>query len=128
MSKKLNIEFIRAEFKKEGYELLTRVYEGKKQKLEYICPEGHRHSMTWAHWKRGVKCPCFSNLMKPTIEFIRKKFEKDGFTLLTKVYKNNQQKLEYICPERHRHSISWGNCGRLKKIKCAYCSRKAKKI
>ena len=127
MSKRLSYEVIKASFESEGYTLLTEVYENVYQKLEYICPRGHRHSMTLTHWRRGVKCPCFSNSMKPTIEFIRKKFEKAGFTLLTKIYENNRQKLDYICPEGHRHSISWSSCGPLKKIKCAHCSRKAKK-
>lgn len=129
MSKKISYEVIKASFEKEGYILLTKVYKGNKQKLEYICPIGHKHSVSWAHWNssKKIRCPYCNGRGKPTIEHIRAKFKKVGFTLLTRVYENNRQKLDYICPEGHRHSICWTNCGSLKKIKCAYCSRKAKK-
>ena len=119
---KLNIEFIRAEFKKEGYELLTEVYEGAFQKLEYICPEGHQHFISWTNWQQGTRCPCFSNKIKPTIEHIRAKFAEEGYVLLTKIYDNNRQKLEYICPEGHRHSISWSNWNSKEKHRCPYCN------
>ena len=109
MSKKLNIEFIRAEFAKEGYELLTKIYENNSQKLEYICPNGHEHSIAWSNWQQNQRCPCFSNTMKPTIEFVRAEFVKKGYKLLTEVYKNRYQKLDYICPRGHRHFITWSN-------------------
>ena len=104
---KLNIEFIRVEFAKEGYELLTKVYENSKQKLEYICPRKRRHFMIWSNWKKGRRCPCFSNNIKLTIEFIRAEFAKEDYILLTTVYEGNKQKLDYICPKEHRHSITW---------------------
>ena len=101
---KLTIEFIRAEFAKEGYTLLTKIYKNNSQKLKYICPMGHRHSVTRVNWQQGKRCPCFSNQMKPTIEFIRSEFAKEGYTLLTEIYENNEQKLKYICPRGHRHT------------------------
>jgi len=110
MAKKLTIEFVQDEFFKELYILLTKVYINSQQKLEYICPEGHRHSMTWTNWQQGQRCPtCYYNSMKLIIEFIRESFEKHGYEFLTKVYKNNHQKLDYICPEGHRHSMTWTN-------------------
>lgn len=119
---KLNIEFIRAEFAKEGYVLLTEVYENAHQKLEYICPRGHQRFMIWNSWQRNQRCPCFSNKIKPTIEHIRAKFAEEGYILLTKIYENNQQKLEYICsgPEKHRHSTSWGNW--TQGSRCPFCN------
>ena len=54
-NRKLKIEFIRAEFKKEGYELLTTVYKNNRQKLKYICPMGHKHSVTWKSWNSKNK-------------------------------------------------------------------------
>jgi hypothetical protein len=119
---KLNIEFIRAEFAKEDYELLTKTYENEHQKLEYICPRGHKHSVSWNNWQQGKRCPCFSNNIKPTIEFIRVKFAEEGYILLTEVYENNEQRLEYICsgPEKHRHRITWGNW--IKGTRCPFCN------
>jgi 5-methylcytosine-specific restriction endonuclease McrA len=110
-NKKLNIEFIRAEFKKEGYELLTKVYDNAHQKLEYICsgPEKHRHSITWGCWQSGKKCPYCVGNAKLNIEFIRAEFAKEGYELLTEVYENAFQKLDYICPEGHSHFMIWNN-------------------
>jgi hypothetical protein len=119
---KLNIEFIRAEFKKEGYILLTTVYKNAHQKLEYICPRGHKHSVRWNNWKQGGRCPCFSNNTKLNIESIRAEFAKEGYILLTKVYKNAKQKLEYICPRGHRHSVNWENWNSKAKQRCPKCN------
>ena len=128
--KKLNIEFIRKEFEKEGYELLTKVYEGSKQKLDYICssPEKHRHSVSWANWNSSqkVRCPYCVGTGKPTIEHIREDFAKKGYTLLTKTYENNRQKLEYICKRGHRHHVDWRQCNSKRKPKCPYCYGNAK--
>ena len=130
MSKKLDIEFIRAEFKKEGYELLTKVYENAHQKLEYICPEGHRHSITWANWNSKAKprCPYCVGNAKLNIEFIRAEFAKEGYILLSTVYENSAQKLDYICssPEKHRHSISWAHWDSKDKRRCPYCANNVK--
>ena len=119
---KLKIEFIRAEFAKEDYILLTTVYEGNKQKLEHVCPNGHQRFITWNDWSQGKRCPCFSNQMRPTIEFIRAKFAEEGYVLLTTVYENAHQKLEYICPRGHRHFVRWDCWNSKRKRRCPYCN------
>lgn len=50
------IKFIRSKFEKEGYKLLTTEYKNNQQKLDYICPKGHRHSITWVNWQQGCRC------------------------------------------------------------------------
>lgn len=106
---KLNLNYIGLEFKKEKYILLTLCYANKNQRLDYLCPNNHKHSVSWDNWKKGRRCPyCFGNA-KPTIEYIRSMFEEENYTLLTNVYINNRQKLDYICPAGHRHSIIWNN-------------------
>ena len=50
-------------------------------------------------------------MKKLTIEYIREKFKERGYTLLTEVYINSDQKLEYICSNGHKHEISWRNFG-----------------
>ena len=111
MSKRLTIEFIRSEFEKEGYTLLTKTYNNNIQRLEYVCKMGHRHGVRWADWRapRKVRCPYCEGRSIITIESVRQAMAKEGYILLTEVYDNNKQKLEYICPdpEKHKHSISW---------------------
>jgi len=127
--KKLTIKYIREQFIEEGYELLTEIYENAKQKLDYICPEGHNHCITWSDWKSGRRCFCCSNRNKGNykrmnIHFIRSEFAKERYQLLTAKYKNQYQKLKYICFNGHKHSISWNNWQQ--GARCPYCSGKAK--
>jgi hypothetical protein len=123
-SLRLSIGFIRSEFEKENYMLLTKEYKNAKQKLEYICSNGHRYSITWSSWRQGHRCLFCAGLSKPGIEFIRSEFEKDSYILLTKRYKNSRQKLKYICPKGHKYSISWHDwvMGR-RCLECYYLSK-----
>jgi uncharacterized CHY-type Zn-finger protein len=122
MNKKLNIEFIRAEFAKEGYELLTEIYENAHQKLDYICPKGHKHSITWNDWQQGKRCPYCVGQGKPTIKLIRSEFKKEGYKLLSVKYKNSYSKLDYICSGGHKYSIRWSDWQQ--GVRCPYCANK----
>lgn len=107
MSKRLTLKYIKEQFEKEGYTLLSKKYLNNRQKLEYICPRGHRHQIAWEKWQTGVRCfYCFGRIKK-TIKEIKKSFEREGYVLLTEKYINAYQKLDYICPKGHKHSISW---------------------
>jgi len=119
MSKKLTIGFIKEQFEKESYTLLTEICVNNQQKLNYICPNGHEHSISWGNWKTGYRCPYCANNVRLTIEFIKNEFKKEGYKLLTKVYKNSKQKLDYLCPKGHQHSIKWNNWQQ--GDRCYYC-------
>ena len=99
--RKYTIEYINKCFKREGYKLLSDVYLGCKQKLDYICPKGHRHSISFGKWLEGRRCPYCDGQGKPTIDFIKDEFANEYFILLTKKYINSKQKLEFICPNNH---------------------------
>lgn len=119
---KKDIDFIRAEFEKEGYILLTKIYKNNMQKLEYICPNGHRHSITWGHWTQDRRCFYCYGSERHTFDFIKKEFEKEGYTLLTTNYKNEKQQLDYICPKGHKRKTTW--CAWRAGRRCAICSGK----
>jgi hypothetical protein len=107
---KYSTDFIKSEFEKEGYQLLTTEYKNNKQRLNYICPNGHNHSITWRDWIQGCRCKqCCLDKRRVPLDFVRSEFEKEGCILLTTVYKNNLQKLDYICPNGHHHSINWND-------------------
>jgi len=104
----INIDFVKSEFAKEGYKLLTKNYANAHTKLDYICPKEHKHNITWNRWQQGQRCPYCDGQGKPTIEFIRNSFENEGYELLSEEYVNSRIKLEYRCPKGHDHFIVWG--------------------
>ena len=123
--KKLTLEFIKGEFEKEGYTLISTEYKDSRIKLSFECPQGHKHSIRWDDWKQGTRCPYCSGKAKYTINFIRESFETEGYTLLSTEYINAHSKLEYVCPDGHKHSITWSdwnNGG----YRCPYCDGQGK--
>lgn len=122
---KLNYSFIKDSFEQEGYTLLSTEYSGNNQKLEFVCPKGHQHSMIWGSWQRGRRCywcglESTIDQKRLSISIIKESFENDGFKLLTTKYVNNNQKLEYICPNGHINTMTWA--GWKKGNRCAICA------
>lgn len=127
MSKKLTIDFIKKRFEKENYILLTKNYKNVRQKLEYICPRGHRYNISWASWNRGSRCLLCENDNKRRIaknkklikyQAIKKEFEKEGYTLLSTSYVCKDSPLDYICPKNNKHKISWSNWRKGQRCPC----------
>jgi hypothetical protein len=137
MPKKLTIEFVREQFEKEKYTLLTNEYINSKTPLEYICFNNHRRSIIWSSWQQGHRCAeCFIDSRRYTIDFVREQFEKDGYVLLTAVYTGCYQELEYICPNNHSGGICFSNwvqghrcveCGGTKKLTIKFIRDKIEK-
>ena len=124
MVKKLTYDFVKEQFEKEGYTLLSKEYKNSKTKLKYRCPVGHIHSITWNGWCGGYRCPYCAGNKKLTIGFVTEQFEKESYVLLAKEYINSQTKLDYECPKGHRHKITWNSW--LHGVRCPYCSRDVK--
>lgn len=106
-----NFNIIKKFFEEAYYILLTveNDYKNNKQKLDYICPNGHYHSISWDNFKKEHRCPYCANRPPITIDFIKCDFNKNDYILETTVYINCYQKLYYICPKGHKHSISWNH-------------------
>jgi len=119
--RKTDISYIKREFEKEGYILISNEYTGYNNKLSYICPNGHRHSISWDAWKNQYqRCPYCAGNAKHDISFIKSEFEKEDYILLTKYYINAFKKLKFICSKGHVGQISWHkwNSGQ----RCVVCS------
>lgn len=128
-NKLYTIEEVKDIFNKAGYNLITSTYNNSHQKLEYICPNGHRGSIAFYSFVYGRRCPvCASESRaqkrRRPIEEVRAVFAKDNYTLISKEYKNNKQKLEYICPNGHSGSICLSDF--LTGYRCAVCAGNAK--
>jgi hypothetical protein len=112
--KRLTYEFVKEQFENEGYELLSGEYVNQRQKLDYICPEGHRHSICWSDWNTGRRCyycrnEKIGNSKRLDFEIVKDFFECNGYTLISKLYKNCDTKLEFLCPNGHKGYMSYHN-------------------
>lgn len=124
MPKRLTYEFVKSEFEKEYYTLLSKEYKNNHTKLDYLCPEGHTHSITWRDWYSGYRCPYCAGKAKKSILDIKKVFEDEGYILLTKEYKNNKQKLYFICPNGTSHYIRWNDWQQGHRCICSACDNR----
>lgn len=117
---KLTYEFVKSKFEEEGYSLVSTTYINCSTKLDFICNNGHTHSITWDNFKQGQKCiHCMGNA-KHTIEYIRDSFEACDYKLLTEVYINDVSDLTYECPMHHVHKTTW--CAWRAKKRCPTCA------
>lgn len=78
-NKKLTLDFIKKEFSKENYVVLSKNYKSNKSQIRYKCPNGHIHSMMWNSWQQGQRCGKCSNQHSKAeldvFEFIKSYFE-----------------------------------------------------
>lgn len=116
----LGIEKVRSSLLKEGYILLETQYANANTPMQCVCNNGHRIIIYWSNWYRGIRCPCCAGNNRNNIDDIKDEFTKDNYTLLSTRYKNNNTKLNYICPLGHRHSISYANWS--KGRRCPICA------
>ena len=123
--KKLTIEYIREKFNERGYTLLTEEYINNSQKLDYLCPNGHTHSISWRNFSSGKGCPeCaiekIKSKQKLSYDFVKDEFEKEGYKLLSTEYINNSTKMSVSCPKGHIYKVSYKNF--LQGHRCPYCA------
>ncbi|MFA5397403.1 MAG: hypothetical protein WC346_15445 [Methanogenium sp.] len=124
MSKPHTYDFIKSEFQKRGYCLLSKEYKNVSTKLEYICSNGHKHSIEYRHFKSGhgcLKCVGINNSkrFRLDIDIIRDSFISSGYELLTTEYINAHQQLQYTCPYGHTNKMTWNNWS--KGYRCPIC-------
>ena len=114
MGKKLTIEHIRGKYEEMGYTLTSTEYINSKTKLNYICPKGHSSSITWSDFKSGRGCQiCGIELQatKRRLVFadVIRSFENEWYVVLSDTYTNVDQKLDLLCNNGHKCSISYHN-------------------
>jgi len=117
--KRITYEFIKESFEKEECNLITDKYVDSKTRLNYICSNGHEHSIRWNDWQQGQRCQVCAGQAKPTLNQVKDSFNREGYTLLSKEYINAKIKLDYICFNGHKRSTIWDNWKR--GHKCPIC-------
>ena len=119
--KSFTLDYVKDVFAKEGYILCDLEYKNNSKPLQYKCPKGHFGKISLTSWKSGGRCAKCAKNAKMTIEEIREAFVEEGYVLISKEYKNAHSPLEYICPNGHRHYITWSNWNNKKKFRCPKC-------
>lgn len=125
--KSFTLDYVKDVFAKEGYILCDLEYKNNSKPLQYKCPKGHFGKISLTSWKSGGRCAKCAKNAKMTIEEIREAFVEEGYVLISKEYKNAHSPLEYICPNGHRHYITWSNWNNKKKFRCPKCSNRISK-
>ena len=66
---KADFDYIKTEFEKEGYEVLSTKYNNNRELIKYKCPKGHIHKISWINWQLGHRCKyCASGFSKAELE------------------------------------------------------------
>jgi len=121
-----SIEAVKKLFKEDGCELLETNYRNNQIPLKFSCENGHVDTIRlndFMSHRGSSHCKiCNKDKQRVSINTINKRFEDDSCTLLSKDYKNNQQKLHYVCSCGRENWKSWqkvqanGTC-------CKFCKR-----
>lgn len=108
-------EDVKNKFSSCGYTLVSKEYKNSKIKLHLICPEGHDYYSSYTNFfHQGSRCRVCNNIKlgdrkRLSLEVVNNTFKKEDYVLLTKEYKNQDQKLDFICNNGHNYSMSYHN-------------------
>ena len=122
---KYTIEEVKRLFGAEKYVLLSNEYINVNTKLKYICSNGHKHQISLKKWLVGQRCPICKGKVVYSLKNIQELFLKEGYSVLSKEYKNTNSIIKYTCPNGHEHTTTLRNWR--KGRRCPYCSNKIKK-
>lgn len=104
------------------YVLISKEYINAKEKLHFICNNGHDCYINWNNFKSGRRCnECNKNnisnrLTKYVEDDIKKNIEKEGYLIIGE-YKNTNLPFLTICPHgkeymlRYSHFLEGVRCG-----------------
>jgi len=123
MPKRLTYEFVKEQFEKEGYILVSEKYINNHQKLNYICPNNHKGSIRYNDFQFKKRCAECVGCKRYNITEIKQKVKKliEGYKCLSNKYKNNKEKLKFICNYNHTFYMTWHDFQ--KGARCPKCWR-----
>lgn len=102
MPKQIKYEEVKKAFEVAGCVLLSKTYRRAKDKLSYICKCGRKAEIAYDKFSQGQLCRhCgiekTTAKRKYSIDQVKRMFEDQGCELLSTTYKDNKQRLRYIC-------------------------------
>jgi len=122
MAIKFTYDYVKSFIEKEGYAFLSDTYKNSKTKLLVKCPKGHEYQVAFNSFKQGNRCLICSGKQKLTYNYVKEYIEKEGYQLLSDVYKNCETKLLVKCPLNHEYKITFDSFKQ--GSRCPDCSNK----
>ena len=124
--RKHSYDFVKNEFEKEGYKLLSTEYHKNDENLLVECPKGHNYEVRFNNFKQGKRCPICELEKRPTYkkfsyEYVKKTIEDEGYFLLSKNYEGCYEDLIIRCPENHIYVVNFNNFKNNNR-RCPYCN------
>jgi hypothetical protein len=119
--KKLTYDNVKRSIENKGYKLLSTEYKNSATPLDMQCSNGHFLKKTFNNFQSGYGCQICAGNKKLTIEKVKQMFKDQKYELLSTEYINSQTKLDTICPNGHKWSVTWNNFQRGNR--CMVCSR-----
>ena len=92
-------EYIKKQFEKEGYTLISTEYKNAYTPMKVICSNKHEWKITYSNFQQGQRCPCCTK--RDRYKEVKEYIESFGYKLLSTEYKNNKEKLSIVCPKGH---------------------------
>lgn len=120
-----NIEYIRSFVKDKGYELISKTYTSRDNKLEMICPKGHTTFISWANFKKDRRCSECYKFKKLSQEDVKRFLNNFGYDVVGE-YKTANKKIKILCPEGHIYSATYAHFYDGKR--CPHCKRSTGEI
>lgn len=113
-------EYVKGEFEKEGYNLLSTTYEWSKAKLDVVCPNGHHIVMKYGEFKSGRRCnECKNPDLYRKASIVKQAFINAGYTQLSD-YIGTDKPISLICDKGHNVQMTWTSFNR--GHRCKYCN------
>lgn len=120
-------------FNKNGYTLLTSQedfiemsHRDGTNKIDFICPQGHRHNILWSNFRNGQRCgKCLPHISGVSWGDVIDLFEKNkGWKILSKESewkRPNTDKVTCQCEQGHIHQYTYSQL-KSKDYNCPHCS------
>lgn len=125
---KYTIEKVREIIESSGdYRLLSEEYVNNKTPLDILCNVcGNKFHPALNDFNKGTRCKtCQKTSRRLSYEDVKNFVEKDGkITLLSKEYKNSNQRLEMLCNVCNQKFLKDINHMKTRKEGCPHCSHK----
>lgn len=116
-----------------GYKLISKEYVNNEKKILIECPEKHIIDMTFSNFQKGNRCRICkyindANNYKLSYEFVKDYIENSiGYKLLSTEYINNETKLDFECPDKHKFKMTFAKFKNSNQ-RCSKCYKKTQKM